>query len=77
MGRMRVRWWCYPEDGIKTQMSTRCELDFGVQVEVEADVFGVGRDLWGRDVSRRAELFQAFDLSIKAAEGKHQQRSGD
>jgi hypothetical protein len=46
---MRVRWWCYPEDGIKTQMSTRCELDFGVQVEVEveADVFGVGRDLWG------------------------------
>jgi hypothetical protein len=58
-------------------MSTRCELDFGVQVEVEADVFGVGRDLWGGMCRAERSFFKLFDLSIKAAEENNQQRSGD
>jgi hypothetical protein len=51
-------------------MSTRCELDFGVQVEVEADVFEGGKGSLGRDVSRRAELFSSFRFEYQSCRRK-------
>jgi hypothetical protein len=58
-------------------MSTRCELDFRVQVEAEADFFGVGRDLWGGMCRAERSLFQAFRFEYQNCRRKHQQRSGD